>query len=129
VSACRCKHPDRQLDGEVAYCGACGELLPDLQRDVLAAIARAVAGIDRRLQANGSEASVGALLARNLSAPPRVALTKGEAAAALGVSPDSFERHVQPELKLIRRGRLLLVPVAELERWVAEQAAPTLGEG
>jgi len=58
---------------------------------------------------------------------PRVALSREEAAAALGISLDSFERHVQPDVRLIRRGRLRLVPVCELERWAAEQAEPTLG--
>ncbi len=58
---------------------------------------------------------------------PRVALTREEAAAALGMSLDSFERHVQPELRLIRRGKLRLVPVHELERWAdgaAERTVP-----
>jgi hypothetical protein len=57
---------------------------------------------------------------------PRVALTREEAAAALGMSLDSFERHCQPELKLIRRGRLRLVPVTELERWAERSAELTL---
>lgn len=49
---------------------------------------------------------------------PRVALqVPGEAAAALGMKPRSFQRHVQPELPLIRRGSLRLVAVAELEKW------------
>jgi hypothetical protein len=56
----------------------------------------------------------------------RVALTRPEAAAALGMSIDSFERHVQPELRIIRRGRMRLIPVSELERWAAENAAFTL---
>lgn len=56
----------------------------------------------------------------------RVALTRPEAAAALGMSVDSFERYVQPELRIIRRGRMRLVPVAELERWAVENAAFTL---
>ena len=58
----------------------------------------------------------------------RVTLTKPEAAAALGISVDSFERHVQPELRLIRRGRMRLIPVRELERWATEKAALTLSE-
>jgi hypothetical protein len=41
---------------------------------------------------------------------------------SLGMSLDSFERHVQPELRLIRRGKLRLVPVAELERCANESA-------
>jgi hypothetical protein len=53
----------------------------------------------------------------------RVTLTKAEAAAALGISIDSFERHVQPELRVIRRGRMRLIPCGELERWAAESAA------
>lgn len=52
---------------------------------------------------------------------PRVVLTRQEAAASLGISLDSFERHVQPDLKVIRRGGLRLVAVLELERW-AEKA-------
>ena len=51
-----------------------------------------------------------------------IALTKPQAAAALGVSVDSFERHIQPDLRVIRRGRLRLFPVAELERWAADNA-------
>jgi hypothetical protein len=53
---------------------------------------------------------------------PRLALTRGEAAAALGMSLDSFERHVQPTLRLVRLGRMRLVPIGELERWLEEQA-------
>ncbi|MGI9091203.1 MAG: hypothetical protein ACR2GG_08885 [Gemmatimonadaceae bacterium] len=44
----------------------------------------------------------------------------------MGVSLDTFERHVQPTMSLVRLGRLVLVPVTELERWLAEHAAPTL---
>jgi len=57
---------------------------------------------------------------------PRVALTRAEAAASLGVSLDSFDRHIQPELRIIRRGRLRLVPVAELARWADAAAERTL---
>ena len=60
---------------------------------------------------------------------PRFALTPPEAAAAIGVGPDFFEENVAPELRLIRRGRKRLVPVAELERWVAQAAsAPMIEE-
>jgi excisionase family DNA binding protein len=52
----------------------------------------------------------------------RIALTRSEAAEALGMSLDSFERHAQPELRLVRRGRLRLVPVRELERWLERNA-------
>ena len=62
-----------------------------------------------------------------LTAPiPRLALTREEAAAAVGMSLDSFERHVQPTLRLVRLGRMRLVPIAELERWLDEHAERTL---
>jgi hypothetical protein len=57
---------------------------------------------------------------------PRFALTRLESAQSLGVSVDFFEEHIQPELRLIRRGRLVLVPVKELERWCERNAARTL---
>ena len=72
-----------------------------------------------------AEALAAALLA-HASAPARIALTKTEAAAAIGVSTDFFEQHVQPDLAVIREGRKVLIPVAELERWVAERANRTL---
>jgi hypothetical protein len=56
----------------------------------------------------------------------RLLLTRKEAAAAMAMSVDSFERHVQPQLRLVRRGALVLVPTAELERWIRENAALTL---
>lgn len=56
----------------------------------------------------------------------RMALTKAEAAEALGISVDHLERHVLPDLRVVRSGRLRLVPVAELERWVAENAGRAL---
>ena len=52
----------------------------------------------------------------------RLAITRAEAARALGVSINSFERHVQPELKIVRRGKLRLIPVREIERWLEENA-------
>jgi hypothetical protein len=59
---------------------------------------------------------------------PRIALTPAEAAAAIGVGPDFFDAYVAPDLRLIRRGRKRLVPVAELERWAAENAEWILRE-
>jgi excisionase family DNA binding protein len=61
-----------------------------------------------------------------VSPVPRIALTRREAAASLGVSIDTFERLVQPEVRMIRFGRIRLVPVSELERWVATAAQPVL---
>jgi hypothetical protein len=62
-------------------------------------------------------------VARKLEAPiPRVALTPPEAAAAIGCGEDFFSEHVRPEVRVIRRGRKVFIAVAELERWVEENA-------
>ena len=53
---------------------------------------------------------------------PRVTLTRKEAAAALGISLNHFERRVQPELKVVLSGQLVSIPVSELERWVQRHA-------
>ncbi|MEJ7891404.1 MAG: hypothetical protein WKF94_02035 [Solirubrobacteraceae bacterium] len=55
-----------------------------------------------------------------------MALTKAEAADTIGVSVDFFERHVMPELRIVRRGRRRLIPTDELGRWLDEMAAQTL---
>jgi hypothetical protein len=52
----------------------------------------------------------------------RYALRRDEAAAALGMSIDTFERRVQPFVKVVLCGQLVLVPPTELERWVRENA-------
>lgn len=62
----------------------------------------------------------------SLAPIPRLALSREEAAASIGMSLDSFERHVQPTIRLVRVGRMRLVPVAEIERWLSENAARTL---
>lgn len=64
--------------------------------------------------------------AQPIAPTPRVCLTREEAAASIGVSLTSFEQHVQPHLRLVRLGRVRLVPVEELERWARETAARTL---
>lgn len=62
------------------------------------------------------------LTGRPLQPVPRLLLSRKEAAAALGVSVDTFERRVQPVIRLVPCGQLLLVPVNELERWCEEHA-------
>ena len=54
---------------------------------------------------------------RPVAPVPRLALTREEAAAAIGVSLSHFQRHVQPELRLVYSGATRLVPVRELEAW------------
>jgi hypothetical protein len=57
-----------------------------------------------------------------------IALPKPAAAAALGMSVDSFERYVEADVRCIRRGRMRLYPVVELERWAAENAELLLSQ-
>jgi hypothetical protein len=52
----------------------------------------------------------------------RYALRREEAAAALGMSVDTFERRVQPFVKVVLCGQLVLMPTTEIERWVRENA-------
>ena len=49
-------------------------------------------------------------------------LRREVAAETLGMSLDHFERYVQPHLAIVRVGRLRLVPIAELDRWVEVSA-------
>jgi excisionase family DNA binding protein len=53
---------------------------------------------------------------------PRIALTPAEAAAAVGVSRAFFYEHVLPDLRVIRKGRCRLIPVAELQAWCDARA-------
>lgn len=57
---------------------------------------------------------------RPLEAVPRYLLNKDEAAKSLGMKPDHFHRHVQPNLKSVRVGQLVFFSPAELERWSRE---------
>ena len=52
----------------------------------------------------------------------RHALTRIEAAESLGISLSAFEDYVQPNIRLVRCGRRVLVPEAELERWLKDNA-------
>lgn len=54
---------------------------------------------------------------------PRLAISPDEAAAVLGVSRDYFDEHVIDELRIVRRGRRILVSVVELERWLDRASA------
>ena len=62
---------------------------------------------------------------RPVAAVPVIAVTREEAARALGVSLSHFQRHIAPELRTIRSGSVRLYPVGELERW-AERSATML---
>jgi excisionase family DNA binding protein len=55
-----------------------------------------------------------------------LAYRRQEAADVLSMSLDSFERYVQPELRIVRRGSLRLVPRVELERWLEANSSRAL---
>jgi hypothetical protein len=57
---------------------------------------------------------------------PLLALTREEAAASLGMAAKTFDRVARPDVPAIRRGGLLLFPVAELEKWARENAEKVL---
>lgn len=54
--------------------------------------------------------------------PPRLALQRKDAAAALGVGVDTFDRHIRSELRCVYVGGVRLWPIAEIERWLASCA-------
>lgn len=54
---------------------------------------------------------------------PRLALRPDEAAEAIGVSRAFFFESVLPELRVVRCGRLRLVPVVALEEWLDRNAS------
>jgi hypothetical protein len=49
-----------------------------------------------------------------------------EAAEALSMSIDSLEHYVIPEIRVVRRGRLVLIARAELEPWLERSATRTI---
>jgi hypothetical protein len=57
---------------------------------------------------------------------PALALSVEQACAALGVSWDTWRGSIEPDVKIVRLGRRKLIPVCELERWLAEHAETTL---
>ena len=54
----------------------------------------------------------------NVSPVPRTALSIEEACASLGVSWDTWNEHIAPEIRIVRLGRRQLVPVVEIQRWL-----------
>lgn len=61
-------------------------------------------------------------LDRPVQSVQRYAYTREEAATSLGMSVNHFAEKVQPLLKLVICGQLILIPPAELERWVRENS-------
>lgn len=53
---------------------------------------------------------------------PPLAYRLEDAARALGISPDTFERYVQPHVRVVRIGSLRLYPVSALQAFLDENA-------
>ncbi len=112
----------RKFDPDRPPCPVCGQSMAGRREGAIycSPVCRARAWSDAHSgpgEGDDIKAPRGRMQKRNQPAVHRVTLTKPEAAAALGISVDSFERHVQPELRMIRRGRMRLIPLHELERW------------
>lgn len=60
---------------------------------------------------------------------PRLGLTREEAAASIGMSIDSFEKYVQPSIRIVRLGSMRLIRVADLDAWLDRNAAVTVKSG
>ena len=58
-----------------------------------------------------------------VSVVPRLALSREEAAQALGISVDFFDQHVRPDVRTVQRGGRVLVPLKELERFLDNESA------
>ena len=51
-----------------------------------------------------------------------LALTPARAAASVDCGVDYFAEHIQPELRVVRRGKKTLIPVAEIAQWLDDHA-------
>jgi excisionase family DNA binding protein len=55
-----------------------------------------------------------------------LAVRPAKAAQLLGCSRNHFDRSIKPYLKVVRTGRLVLIPVVELEKWLSREASAVL---
>lgn len=51
-----------------------------------------------------------------------LALSREQAAAALNISVNHFDRHVRPHVREVKSGKLVRYPIAELERYMNDHA-------
>jgi hypothetical protein len=53
-------------------------------------------------------------------AVPAIALRRAEAAASLGISIETFDQHVRPNIAAVQVGGVAVYPVAELQRFLKD---------
>ena len=113
----------------VMRCKNCDGIVPSPEQEEIAELRKHVAKLTK-------------LVARELLEPvrrngvipkggrglARVTLNRQEAAEALGISVDSFERYVQPDVKVIRRSKLRLFLRSELAKWAEANAEAPMAE-
>jgi excisionase family DNA binding protein len=58
----------------------------------------------------------------------RLALRPAEAAKALGVSENHFNKSVLPQLPVVRSGRCILIPRTSLEAWLDDNSEEAVGD-
>lgn len=61
--------------------------------------------------------------ARPWVAGSKLSLRRGEVLSALGISEETFDRHVRPHLPVVRLGTVRLYPINGLDRFLAQQAS------
>lgn len=59
---------------------------------------------------------------------PRLALRKPDAAAACGLSDESFDRYVRPYVPVVRLGAVTVWPVADLVAFLEERGQAPVDE-
>lgn len=57
-----------------------------------------------------------------------LALRREAAAAVLGVSTKTFDRHVRPHLRVVHLGTTRVYPVAAIEAFLDERASAPMGD-
>jgi hypothetical protein len=100
--------------------GKCFPRAIETERSVVTIQISELGRVQRRVRAAASVSDRAAVT--TVEPVPRLALTQQEACASLGCSEEFFVEHVRPYLRVVRRGRKRLFPVAELRRAVDEMA-------
>jgi len=57
-----------------------------------------------------------------------LALRREAAAQALGISEETFDKHVRPSLPVVRLGSVRIYSITALERWLLEHADSPINE-
>lgn len=57
-----------------------------------------------------------------------LALRREDAAAAIGVSDETFDKHVRPSLPCVRLGSVRVYPTAALREWLCQHSDTPLTE-